>query len=167
MSFLLLFYSVIPSCMLYGENTFMDDNGILQFTVHRNYMWTEYGEKHEERSFFPALNNLEGQRSASVPKSTRKSKEKTTEKTEKDKSNKERGSLMSLVFQPEYQVRTNLRIWICWKCNIYAKYFQLCWSELLALLGYPLCFSVPCFANFLLYTWEWLNFVCKWQVSCI
>uniref|UniRef100_A0A8B9EQN5 Androglobin n=1 Tax=Anser cygnoides TaxID=8845 RepID=A0A8B9EQN5_ANSCY len=63
----------------------------------------EYGEKHEECSFFPALNNLEGQRSASVPKSTRKSKEKTTEKTEKDKSNKERGSLMSLVFQPEYQ----------------------------------------------------------------
>ncbi|NWZ19881.1 ADGB protein, partial [Asarcornis scutulata] len=61
-----------------------------------------HGEKHEERSFLPALNNLEGQRSASVPKSNRKSKEKATEKTEKDKSNKDRGSLVSL-FQPECQ----------------------------------------------------------------
>uniref|UniRef100_A0A8B9TAD0 Androglobin n=1 Tax=Anas platyrhynchos TaxID=8839 RepID=A0A8B9TAD0_ANAPL len=43
-----------------------------------------HGEKHEERSFLPALSNLEGQRSASVPKSNRKSKEKATEKTEKD-----------------------------------------------------------------------------------
>ncbi|EOA99832.1 Uncharacterized protein C6orf103, partial [Anas platyrhynchos] len=61
-----------------------------------------HGEKHEERSFLPALSNLEGQRSASVPKSNRKSKEKATEKTEKDKSNKDRGSLVSL-FQPECQ----------------------------------------------------------------
>ncbi|KAI6071446.1 Androglobin [Aix galericulata] len=61
-----------------------------------------HGEKYEERSFLLALNNLEGQRSASVPKSIRKSKEKATEKTEKDKSNKDRGSLVSL-FQPECQ----------------------------------------------------------------
>lgn len=166
MSFLLLFYSVIPSCMLYGENTFMDDNGIPQFTVHRNYMWTAHGEKHEERSFLPALSNLEGQRSASVPKSNRKSKEKATEKTEKDKSNKDRGSLVSL-FQPECQVRKKLRIWICWKCNIYAKYFLFCWSELLVLLVYLLCFSMPCFANFLLYTQKRLNCTCKGQVSSI
>uniref|UniRef100_G1NIV2 Androglobin n=1 Tax=Meleagris gallopavo TaxID=9103 RepID=G1NIV2_MELGA len=61
------------------------------------------GEKHEEHNFLLKLNHFEGQRSASIPKSTKKSKDKATEKTEREKSNKEKGSLMSLVFQPEFQ----------------------------------------------------------------
>uniref|UniRef100_A0A669P8W9 Androglobin n=1 Tax=Phasianus colchicus TaxID=9054 RepID=A0A669P8W9_PHACC len=61
------------------------------------------GEKHEEHSFPLKLNHFEGQRSASIPKSTKKTKDKATEKTEREKSNKEKGSLMSLVFQPEFQ----------------------------------------------------------------
>ena len=52
------------------------------------------------------LNYSEGQKSASIPKPTRKSKDKASEKTEKEKSNKERGSLVSLASRPESQVRT-------------------------------------------------------------
>ncbi|XP_075604574.1 androglobin [Balearica regulorum gibbericeps] len=62
-----------------------------------------HGEKHEEHGFPLILNNGEGQKSASIPKATRKSKEKASEKTEKEKSNKERGSLVSLASQPESQ----------------------------------------------------------------
>jgi len=47
----------------------------------------------------------EGQKSASVPKPTRKTKDKVSEKTEKEKSNKERGSFVSLASRPETQVR--------------------------------------------------------------
>lgn len=59
------------------------------------------------------LNYFEGQKSASIPKPTKKSKDKASEKTEKDKSNKERGSLVSLASRPESQVRTNPRNCIC------------------------------------------------------
>ncbi|XP_065587886.1 androglobin [Cyrtonyx montezumae] len=59
--------------------------------------------KHEEHSFLQKLNHSEGKRSASIPKSTKKSKDKATEKTEREKSNKEKGSLRSLIFQPEFQ----------------------------------------------------------------
>ncbi|XP_021246615.1 androglobin isoform X2 [Numida meleagris] len=62
-----------------------------------------HGEKHEEHGFLLKSNHCEGQRSAGIPKSTRKSKDKAAEKTEREKSNKEKGSLMSLVFQPEFQ----------------------------------------------------------------
>ncbi|NWQ88701.1 ADGB protein, partial [Burhinus bistriatus] len=62
-----------------------------------------HGEKHEEHSFPLMLNYFEGQKSASIPKPTKKSKDKASEKTEKDKSYKERGSLVSLVSQPESQ----------------------------------------------------------------
>ncbi|XP_059691562.1 androglobin [Gavia stellata] len=62
-----------------------------------------HGEKHEEHSFPLMLNYFEGQKSASIPKLTRKSKDKASEKTEKEKSNKERGSLVSLASRPESQ----------------------------------------------------------------
>ncbi|KAM6138186.1 LOW QUALITY PROTEIN: androglobin [Phoenicopterus ruber ruber] len=62
-----------------------------------------HGEKHEEHSFPPMLNYSEGQKSASIPKPIRKSKDKASEKTEKEKSNKERGSLVSLTSRPESQ----------------------------------------------------------------
>ncbi|NXO47094.1 ADGB protein, partial [Aramus guarauna] len=62
-----------------------------------------HGEKQEEHGFPLMVNNTEGQKSASIPKATRKSKDKTSEKTEKEKSNKERGSLVSLASRPESQ----------------------------------------------------------------
>lgn len=52
------------------------------------------------------LNYSEGQKSASIPKPSRKTKDKASEKTEKEKSSKERGSLVSLASRPESQVRT-------------------------------------------------------------
>lgn len=52
------------------------------------------------------LNYVEERKSVSIPKSTKKGKDKTSEKTEKEKSNKERGSLASVVSRPESQVRT-------------------------------------------------------------
>ncbi|XP_052526834.1 androglobin isoform X1 [Tympanuchus pallidicinctus] len=61
------------------------------------------GQKLEDHSFHLKLYHFEGQRSASIPKSTKKLKDKATEKSEREKSNKEKGSLMSLVFQPEFQ----------------------------------------------------------------
>ncbi|KAK1209378.1 ADGB protein, partial [Pygoscelis papua] len=72
-----------------------------------------HGEKHEEHSFPLVLNYSEGQKSASIPKPTRKSKDKAPEKTEKEKSNKERGSLVSLASQPEsQQAASNKPYWI-------------------------------------------------------
>ncbi|KAM9656103.1 androglobin [Morphnus guianensis] len=62
-----------------------------------------HGEKHEEHSFPPVLNYSEGQKSASIPKPSRKTKDKASEKTEKEKSSKERGSLVSLASRPESQ----------------------------------------------------------------
>ncbi|NXC48453.1 ADGB protein, partial [Penelope pileata] len=62
-----------------------------------------YGEKFEDNSFSVKPNHSEGQKSASFSKPTKKSKDKTTEKTEKEKSNKERGSLISLASQSEFQ----------------------------------------------------------------
>lgn len=55
------------------------------------------------------LNYVEERKSVSIPKSTKKGKDKTSEKTEKEKSNKERGSLASVVSQPESQVRTKTK----------------------------------------------------------
>ncbi|XP_064303063.1 androglobin [Phalacrocorax carbo] len=69
-----------------------------------------HGEKHEEHSLM--LNYSEGQKSASIPKPTRKAKDKASEKTEKEKSNKERGSLVSLASRPEsQQVASNKPYW--------------------------------------------------------
>ncbi|NXY69194.1 ADGB protein, partial [Glareola pratincola] len=62
-----------------------------------------HGEKHEEYSFPLMVNRFEGQKSASIPKSTKKTKDKAAEKTEKEKSHKERGSLASLAYRPESQ----------------------------------------------------------------
>ncbi|NWY49386.1 ADGB protein, partial [Chionis minor] len=62
-----------------------------------------HGEKHEEHSFPLMLNYFEGQKSASIPKSTKRSKDKASEKTDRDKSNKERGSLVSLASRAESQ----------------------------------------------------------------
>ncbi|NXE22524.1 ADGB protein, partial [Ardeotis kori] len=56
-----------------------------------------YGEKHEE------LNYFQGQKSANIPKSMRKPKDKASEKTEKEKSNRQRGSVVSLASRPESQ----------------------------------------------------------------
>ncbi|NXK03224.1 ADGB protein, partial [Herpetotheres cachinnans] len=71
-----------------------------------------YGEKHEERSFPLMLNYSEGQKSASIPKPTRKSKDKASEKTEKEKSNKERGTLPPLASRPEpQQAASNKPYW--------------------------------------------------------
>ncbi|GAB0186900.1 androglobin [Grus japonensis] len=71
-----------------------------------------HGEKHEEHGFPLMLNNGEGQKSASIPKATRKSKDKASEKTEKEKSNKERGSLVSLASRPESeQAASNKPYW--------------------------------------------------------
>ncbi|NXL94436.1 ADGB protein, partial [Alectura lathami] len=44
-----------------------------------------HGENHEEHSLHLTLNHFEQQRSGSIPKSTKKSKDKATEKTEKEK----------------------------------------------------------------------------------
>ncbi|XP_010282666.1 PREDICTED: androglobin-like, partial [Phaethon lepturus] len=60
-------------------------------------------EKHEEHSFPLMLNYFEGQKSASVPKPSRRAKDKASEKSEKEKSNKERGSLVSVASRPESQ----------------------------------------------------------------
>ncbi|NXW29361.1 ADGB protein, partial [Phaetusa simplex] len=60
-----------------------------------------HGEKHEEHSFPLMVNYFEGQKSASIPKPTKKPK--ASEKTEKEKSHKERGSLSSLAYRPESQ----------------------------------------------------------------
>ncbi|KAM6086608.1 androglobin isoform 2-T2 [Theristicus caerulescens] len=62
-----------------------------------------YGEKHEEHSFPLMPNYFDGQKSASIPKTSRKPKDKASEKTEKEKSNKEKGSLLSLASRPESQ----------------------------------------------------------------
>ncbi|NXN57414.1 ADGB protein, partial [Rynchops niger] len=59
------------------------------------------GEKHEEHSFPLMVNYFDGQKSASIPKTTKKPK--ASEKTEKEKSHKERGSLSSLAYRPESQ----------------------------------------------------------------
>ncbi|NXX11013.1 ADGB protein, partial [Podargus strigoides] len=58
-----------------------------------------YGEKQDEQSFPLMLNNFEGQKSASIPKPTKKSKEKA----EKVKTNKDRSSHLSLTSQIESQ----------------------------------------------------------------
>ncbi|XP_074436457.1 androglobin [Larus michahellis] len=60
-----------------------------------------HGEKHEEHSFPLMVNYFEGQKSASIPKRTKKPK--ASEKTEKEKSHKEKGSLSSLAYRPESQ----------------------------------------------------------------
>ncbi|NWH22523.1 ADGB protein, partial [Grus americana] len=79
--------------------------------MERNYIKV-HGEKHEEHGFPLMLNNGEGQKSASIPKATRKSKDKASEKTEKEKSNKERGSLVSLASRPESeQAASNKPYW--------------------------------------------------------
>ncbi|XP_030355677.1 androglobin isoform X2 [Strigops habroptila] len=63
-----------------------------------------HGEKHEEHSFPLTLNLSEVQKSGSVHKTTRKTKDKASEKTEKEKSGKERrGSIISLLSPPESQ----------------------------------------------------------------
>ncbi|XP_071662490.1 androglobin isoform X2 [Patagioenas fasciata] len=62
-----------------------------------------YGEKHEDNTFSQMLNYVEERKSVSIPKSTKKGKDKTSEKTEKEKSNKERGSLSYVVSGPESQ----------------------------------------------------------------
>ncbi|NXL41655.1 ADGB protein, partial [Podilymbus podiceps] len=62
-----------------------------------------HGERNEEHSFPLLLNYSEGQKSASIPKPTRKSKDKASEKTEKEKSSRERGSLASLASRPDSQ----------------------------------------------------------------
>nr|XP_009930417.1 PREDICTED: androglobin [Opisthocomus hoazin] len=62
-----------------------------------------HGEKHKEHRFPLMPSYSEGQKSASVPKPTRKTKDKVSEKTEKEKSNKERGSFVSLASRPETQ----------------------------------------------------------------
>ncbi|NXJ59505.1 ADGB protein, partial [Rostratula benghalensis] len=62
-----------------------------------------HGEKHEEHSFPLMVNHSEGQKSASVSKPIKKPKDKTSEKTEKEKPNKERGLFASLAYQPESQ----------------------------------------------------------------
>uniref|UniRef100_A0A672TIZ1 Androglobin n=1 Tax=Strigops habroptila TaxID=2489341 RepID=A0A672TIZ1_STRHB len=70
-----------------------------------------HGEKHEEHSFPLTLNLSEVQKSGSVHKTTRKTKDKASEKTEKEKSGKERrGSIISLLSPPESQVRTKPKI---------------------------------------------------------
>nr|XP_009667062.1 PREDICTED: androglobin [Struthio camelus australis] len=51
-----------------------------------------HGEKNEEHNFPLILDYSEGQKPASTPKPTRKPKDKATEKTEKEKSNKDKGS---------------------------------------------------------------------------
>ncbi|KAM6280035.1 androglobin [Porphyrio hochstetteri] len=61
------------------------------------------GKKHEEHGFSLMPNHAEGQKPASIPKATRKTKDKASEKTEKEKSNKEKGSLLSLASLPESQ----------------------------------------------------------------
>ncbi|NXG88285.1 ADGB protein, partial [Stercorarius parasiticus] len=60
-----------------------------------------HGEKNEEHSFPLMVNYFEGQKSASIPKPTKKPK--ASEKTEKEKSHKERGSLASLAYRPDSQ----------------------------------------------------------------
>ncbi|NXF93127.1 ADGB protein, partial [Eubucco bourcierii] len=71
-----------------------------------------YGEKHEKHSFPLMLKSFEGQRFANIPKSTRKSKDKAPEKTEKEKSSKERGSVLSLAYLPEsWQAASNKPYW--------------------------------------------------------
>ncbi|XP_056200360.1 androglobin [Falco biarmicus] len=48
-------------------------------------------------------NYIKGKKSASIPKPTRKSKDKASEKTEKERSSKERGSFLHLASPPESQ----------------------------------------------------------------
>ncbi|NXP49760.1 ADGB protein, partial [Heliornis fulica] len=60
-----------------------------------------HGGKLEEHGFPQMLNRVEGQKSANISIATRKSKDKAAEKTEK--SNKEKGSLISLASQLESQ----------------------------------------------------------------
>ncbi|XP_062497932.1 androglobin isoform X1 [Pezoporus occidentalis] len=61
------------------------------------------GEKHEEHSFPLTLSFSDVHKSASARKTSRKTKDKASEKTEKEKSNKERGSILPLVSPPESQ----------------------------------------------------------------
>ncbi|NXN18165.1 ADGB protein, partial [Indicator maculatus] len=71
-----------------------------------------HGEKHEEHMLPLVLNSFEGQKIASIPKSNRKSKDKASEKTEREKSNKERGSLFSLPSRAEsWQAPSNKPYW--------------------------------------------------------
>ncbi|NXI68222.1 ADGB protein, partial [Anseranas semipalmata] len=94
---------IIQALVLYNSWPLMESQFLFVQTLkemEKNEI-KAHGEKHEEHSFPQVLNYSEGQRSASVPKPTRKTKDKVTEKTEKEKSNKERGSLTSLVSRPE------------------------------------------------------------------
>lgn len=119
------------------------------------------------------LSGLQGyetvrKKSSSIPKATRKSKDKGSEKTGKEKSSKEGGLLAS---QLEFQVRTKPKTGFVECATIVlsvGRYFQVSRSVLLAALVYPWRFSVPCFATFLaLHLRERLNYACNRYTSCI
>lgn len=88
-------------------------------------------------------------KSSSIPKASRKSKDKGSEKTGKEKSSKEGGLLAS---QLEFQVRTKPKTGFVKYAIIVlnvGRYVQVSRSVLLAALVYHWCFSLPCFATFL------------------
>ncbi|NWH71812.1 ADGB protein, partial [Piaya cayana] len=62
-----------------------------------------HGVKHNEHNFSQMSNHSEGQKPASIPKPTKKSKDKAPEKTEKEKSRKESGSFAPFAAQLESQ----------------------------------------------------------------
>ncbi|NXY41508.1 ADGB protein, partial [Ceuthmochares aereus] len=61
------------------------------------------GVKHGEHNFSLMPSHSEGKKPASIPKPTKKSKDKASEKTEKEKSNKESGSFVPFAAQLDSQ----------------------------------------------------------------
>ncbi|XP_032299535.1 androglobin isoform X3 [Coturnix japonica] len=114
-SFLLTHKYIIQALVLYDSWPLTESQ--IQFVqslkVTEKTELKAHGEKQEKHSFLIKSNHFEGQRSASISKSTKKMKDKATEKTEREKTIKERGSLSSLVFQPEFeQDAINKPYWI-------------------------------------------------------
>ncbi|XP_071598540.1 androglobin [Heliangelus exortis] len=72
----------------------------------------ESEQKLEERRLSSGLSSYEGQKSASVPKQTKKPKDKASEKSEKDKSTRRRESLLSLASFESQQAASDQPYWI-------------------------------------------------------
>uniref|UniRef100_A0A672TF81 Androglobin n=1 Tax=Strigops habroptila TaxID=2489341 RepID=A0A672TF81_STRHB len=95
---------IIQALVLYNSWPLEESQSLFVQELKEMVKTEIHGEKHEEHSFPLTLNLSEVQKSGSVHKTTRKTKDKASEKTEKEKSGKERrGSIISLLSPPESQ----------------------------------------------------------------
>ncbi|NWR73225.1 ADGB protein, partial [Centropus unirufus] len=96
---------LIQALVLYDSWTLTDSQSAFVHELkelEKNEMKV-HGVKQVEQSLSLTLNHPEGRKSVSFAKLTRKSKDKISEKTEKEKPDKERGPFVSFAAQPEFQ----------------------------------------------------------------